>query len=84
MKTKEIKIKIHEGEGLHVLADHVDEKDVMIMMGSALGELADEFSKNDEEFDKELFFNAVTDFAKLPRPLKEVMYSLLGDDDEND
>lgn len=80
---KEIKLTIHEGEGLHVFANYVGAQDVMIMMGSALGEFADEFSKNDEAFNRELFFNAVTDMASLPRHLREVTYNLVRGEDND-
>lgn len=79
---KEIKITIHEGESLHVFANYVSAQDVMIMMGSALGEFADEFSKNDA-FNRESFFNAVTDMASLPRPLREVTYNIVRGEDND-
>ena len=80
MKTEEIKIT--NSEELHITTNNVGIKSAVLMMGIALGEIADGFEEKDDEFNKKAFINAVKDLAKLPSDLREDMYSLLND--END
>lgn len=81
MKTEEIKIT--KSSNMHIEVNNVGDKSATLMMGIALGEIADGFEEKYNEFNKEAFINAVEDLAKLPSDLREAMYSLLNDD-END
>jgi hypothetical protein len=84
MKTEEIKITKYKGEGLSVIVNVKDIKNVMLMMGNALGEIADKLEKDDDEFSKEMFINGVKNCALLPKNIRQVSYSLFIDNDEND